>query len=240
MMRAAVCDGDEQNTGRVRQMAEEHPDVNQCDEFTDVRKLLLALESGEKYQIILINLEWDGKPEGMAAAERIRELDPDTRIVYMAEHADRYIQQIFLRPVNLSGFLMKPVDSELLTENIRKVAAEIQETDKSRLLVKYKSIMRSIRPEEILYLESAGHMVTIHTTTGKHSCYDQLEKLFERLPESFIQCHKSYIVNMDEIRRIERNRILLADDTEIPISKSRYSDARRRYSHYMAGLFAAE
>ena len=61
-----------------------------------------------------------------------------------------------------------------------------------------------------------------------------------RLPETFLQCHKSYIVNMNEIRRIERNRIIMTNETEIPISKSRYGDTRSRYFRYMAGMLFAD
>lgn len=55
----------------------------------------------------------------------------------------------------------------------------------------------------------------------------------EQLPEYFIQCHKSYIVNMNEISRLERNGICLEQDIVVPVSKSRYGETKKQYFRFM-------
>jgi len=54
-----------------------------------------------------------------------------------------------------------------------------------------------------------------------------------RLPDNFIFTHKSFLVNMDKIRRIERESILLEKDVRIPISKSRQIEVRKNYFCYI-------
>ena len=234
-MKAAVCDDEQVILEEMVKTVEEIPLVEGCDGFKDPESLFRSIESGEKYQVILMDIEWQGKEAGITAAEQIRRLDPEARIIYMTGYTRQYVQQIFLRPSNLSGFLMKPVDPELLKQNIQKIALKNQE-EKRGLLVKYKSSVRSIRFDAIFYLESAGHLITIHTEEGHQNCYDRLDKMMERLPESFLQCHKSYVVNMDKIQRIERNRIVMADSQEVPISKARYRETKSRYFPYMEGI----
>lgn len=236
MKRVAVCDDNSLILKQVMDAVDRIQGRGACDGYLELKKLLLAIEGGERYLVIVMDIEWNGGADGIAAAQRIKQLDADARIIYMTGYTERYVQQIFLTPANISGFLMKPVDEKLLAENLRKVWEEERENEKKRLLVKYKGTMLSIPFDEITYLESAGHLITIHTRTGKHNCYDRLEKLSEGLPDCFIQCHKSYVVNMNEIQRIEKGQVLMADQTEIPISKARYGDTKSRYFRYMEGM----
>ena len=62
---------------------------------------------------------------------------------------------------------------------------------------------------------------------------ERLEKLKERLPRSFHQCHKSYLVNMDCIRHIRQQSILLKTGEELPVSKARYAETRAAFFRYM-------
>lgn len=238
-MRIAVCDDEPLVLDYIKQLAKQIPEVESCDVFSDTEIFLEHVGNRHSYEMVIMDIEWNGKEEGIQTAERLGRLDPDARVIYMTGYTRQYVQQIFLHPANLSGFLMKPVNEELLKQNVYKVMEE-RETARKGLLVKSKSTMLTIRFDSILYLESAGHVVTIHTQTEKHSCYDRLEKLLERLPESFLQCHKSYIVNMNEIQRIERNQILMTDGTNIPISKARYGDTRSRYFRYMEGMLLTD
>lgn len=236
MRKVAVCDDNSLILGEVIEAVDRILGTGFCDGYEDLKKLLAAIEGGERYQAIIMDIEWNGSADGIEAAQKIQQLDSSARIIYMTGYAERYVQQIFLKPANISGFLMKPVEEKMLRENLKKIKDEEQEAEKKRLLVKYKGAMLSLSFNDIVYLESAGHMITIHTREGKQNCYDRLEKLFERLPEYFIQCHKSYVVNMKEIQRIEKGKVLMSDYTEIPISKARYANTKSRYFHYMEGM----
>mgnify|MGYP001059702437 CR=1 FL=1 len=236
MKKIAVCDDNplilEEVMGTVNRVVQ----AVCCDGYSELESLLAAIKDGKRYLAILMDIEWNGSADGIEAAHKVQQLDKEARIIYMTGYAERYVQQIFLKSANISGFLMKPVEENLLRENLRKIKDEEREAEKKRLLVKYKGAMLSLSFDDIFYLESAGHVITIHTKTGKQSCYDRLEKLFERLPEYFIQCHKSYVVNMKEIQRIEKGKVWMTDYTEIPISKARYGDTKSRYFHYMEGM----
>lgn len=233
MMRAAVCDSDGAVVNLIKEVLEHTSGIDRCDGYTGLSFLTEALETGEEYQLIILAIEWDGKAEGLETAARIQAMSADVRIIYMTEYPLKYVQQIFLQPTDLSGFLIKPVNGEILQRYIRNILTGKEEGRMDSLMVKNKRGIFSVRFGEILYMESESHVITIQTKTDKHSCYGRLEKLLEQLPESFIQCHKSYVVNMKEIRQIEKNCIQMENGLVIPISKSRYSDTKNRYIHYM-------
>ncbi|MDO5408391.1 MAG: LytTR family DNA-binding domain-containing protein [Eubacteriales bacterium] len=231
MARIAVCDKSEQVRVQVMEQIRQIPKVEPCDAYPSLESLLRSLQRGdEAYQVILMDLEWDETEQALELIQEISELAPGTKIVCMAEHPVRYIQRIFLLADNLSGFLIKPLDETVLKSYILKLTAEEQ---RDMLLVKSRGVMRPIPLRDILYMESAGHQIEIRTRTERYSCYGQLQKLLEKLSADFLQCHKSYIVNMREIRHIEGNRIVMSDGLMVPISKSRYGETRERYSHYL-------
>ena len=102
-----------------------------------------------------------------------------------------------------------------------------------KLLLSFSGIITSVDPDTILYIESRARTATVHTIDGAHLCYEKLSDLASRLPGQFILTHKSFLVNMDRIRRIEREQIILDTDMEIPISKARYGDVRGCYFRYV-------
>ena len=50
----------------------------------------------------------------------------------------------------------------------------------------------------------------------------------ERLPENFMRIHRSYIVNLNDIREVNKNRIILDAETYLPIGDM-YKEAFQKY-----------
>jgi len=47
-----------------------------------------------------------------------------------------------------------------------------------------------------------------------------LSDFLEKLPDSFLRIHKSFVINFNELKLIDGNQILLNNDTKLPIGKS--------------------
>ena len=76
-----------------------------------------------------------------------------------------------------------------------------------------------VKFENIIYLESMGEYVRIHTTEGKTlTALYRLKNMEAALPaDTFMRVHRSYIVQPAKIRIIERGRIVFGK-TYIPVS----------------------
>lgn len=234
-MKIAVCDNDRTAVKQLVGMIKGMDIVSACKVYYDIHEIVEAVKQGADYDIVVMNIGGAGF-DGIRAAKKISELDADTRIIYMSRYTEKYVQEIFLTPTNLSGFLVKPVDEKMLKKNLQKVMKSRKETENRKLEIKYKNEVNSVFYEEIYYLESMGHMVVVHTKKGDFRSYGRLEKVKESLPDTFVHCHKSYVVNMGCIQKIEKNKIILMDGSVVPISKSRYGETRDQYSLYMEEL----
>lgn len=86
----------------------------------------------------------------------------------------------------------------------------------------YKTLKISLA--EILYLEGLGDYVCIHLPGKKILTLEKMKHLATTLPDSnFIRVHKSYLVAIDKIDFIERNRIVI-NEQRLPIGAT-YKDA---------------
>ena len=60
-----------------------------------------------------------------------------------------------------------------------------------------------------------------------------MKKLEERLPAGFMRIHRSYIVNLDKIREVNKNRVILDADTNLPVGEL----YKEQLSSYIAGKY---
>lgn len=233
-VKIAVCDDELRAAGQIRDMALRVFDDISCDVFTEVEALLGKLEEGEEYSAILMDIEWDGKEKGIRAAERIKYLGPDIRIIYVTGFTEKYVQQIFFRPANLSGFLIKPVTEYMLRRALEKALADQKRRVKDKFTFQQGGSLHSIAFYKILYLESSAHKIMITTRNETFYCYGKLDEIAEKFPPNFIRCHKSYLVNMDEIQEFGHGyMIMMSDRRHIPIAKIKHGMVKKAYFEYM-------
>ena len=96
-----------------------------------------------------------------------------------------------------------------------------------RITVRVGQKITIIPIEHILYIKADGDYVSIHTAEGKWLKEQTMNYTEDRLPlDSFVRIHRSYIVNIRQISRIERygekQLIVLHNNEKIKISAARY------------------
>jgi DNA-binding LytR/AlgR family response regulator len=86
----------------------------------------------------------------------------------------------------------------------------------------------SIPYSKIYYIEVREKKVFIRLKEKEYSKYDTMENLVKELPDSFIRCHRSFVVNKNYISRIKlsENVIYLDDTIEVPLSRSYKADIK--------------
>lgn len=235
-MRIAVCDNESVAADTLLQKIHEITKSDHIQKFTSIQRFWSVIEDGESFHVVFMDIDWEQSLDGIDFAARLYEMRPNTQIIYVTGYNDRFSQQIFLRPTNLCGYLLKPVDKALLHSLLQKAEDAFARQSDEKLLVQKKGIIHAVAFREIVFLESAGHRILIHTHNRSLSCYERLEQIKARLPDRFLQCHKSYLVNMDHIQYIEKNSILMNSGERIPVSKAQYANTRSSFFRYMGKM----
>ena len=232
-MRIAICDDEPVVLESLKMCIEKQPVVKSVQVFSKIENFQKKIETDCPYDVVLMDIEWRQEKNGMDFAEQLQKVAPRLQVIFVTAYNEQYSQQIFLKKINLCGFLVKPVQEELLSVLLEKARQKILLETSEKLLIQQKGIVHAIPFRDIFYIESVGHQLIIHAYESKIICYEKIDDMKRRIPDYFLQCHKSYIVNMTFIRRIEKNKIILQHDKEIPVSKVRYAEARSTFFRYM-------
>lgn len=101
---------------------------------------------------------------------------------------------------------------------------QVDTPKEDHFFIKVDSKYEKIFYDEILFIEAMQNYVQIVTERDKHVSLLSMKALLKELPEStFLQVHKSYLVNIDKIRTIDGNQLLI-DKSKIPISRGLKND----------------
>ena len=227
-LKLAICDDDIHFLQDMEKRLKEDKRVGKVSGYSRPELLLKDIEEKQmEYDAVFMDIEFDEKEQGIQSVRKIYEMAPNIQMVYVTGFSDRYIQQVFLSEANLTGYLIKPVDQKLLEQYLEKLYKYRQQMKILKFSVRGKEYFVNV--ERILYLESDNHRTRIYTDDQIYSVYDKLGNFISKLPPFFIQCHKSFIVNMNRIRYMEGNEIYLQNESRIPISKIHQEKVRKIY-----------
>lgn len=133
-----------------------------------------------------------------------------------------------LKPISFERFL-KATDKAyyklMAKPEAKPVVAEIiPQKTVDYCFVKSEFHLEKVTFSEVLYIEGMGDYLMIHTPTRKIMTLQSFKKAEETFPaDNFCRVHKSYIVAIDKIESIERNRIKIGNML-IPVSDSYKKD----------------
>jgi DNA-binding LytR/AlgR family response regulator len=134
-----------------------------------------------------------------------------------------------LKPFSYAGFLKAAQKADRLIELERKELPEL-EVRSDFLFIKSDYKIRRINFSEIHYIEGLKDYVKIFLIGEKKPVLSlsTLKALEARLPDDkFMRVHRSYIVNLETVRVIERNRIVYGE-VRIPVT-DQYRENFRRF-----------
>ena len=62
--------------------------------------------------------------------------------------------------------------------------------------------------------------------------YEKLDCLENQLRSEFVRCHKSYLVNMKWVRRVDSKLVFLTNGIEIPVSRNKMTETKDKVFEY--------
>lgn len=83
-----------------------------------------------------------------------------------------------------------------------------------------------VAESQIVYISNSDHYATIHTINNDFECAVSLSELEKELPDSFVRCHISYMINTQFVKSIKRFQVLLETGVQIRIPEKKYTKVR--------------
>lgn len=223
MLRFAVCDDEECVCNKLEEYIYQYCDSKiikaEVDIFNTGESFINFLNGDNNYHIIFLDIELK-KCNGIDVSEHIRNIinNETVQIVYVSGKAG-YDRQLFsYRPFH---FIDKPFDFNAIVNVIDKYL-RIYGNANSIFHYKVGHDTFWIKLEDVLYFKSIDRKVLIKTLNEEDSFYGALERVQEQLKnQGFLSPHKSYLINYRFIRSFKSDYIVLTNNEEIPVSKSK-------------------
>lgn len=127
---------------------------------------------------------------------------------------------------NVIDYLLKPISFDRFQKSALKAQERFpnETSQNSYFFIKSSGQQHKINFDEILYVESIKDYVSIKTENQEYIVLDTLKSLERQLSDRFTRIHKSFIVNVDKIIRINPKTISLLLEIEIPMGETYKSD----------------
>lgn len=193
-------------------------------QFETLSEVQAFLEEKPLLDIICYEIS-DGKT--LEYLEKIRKIYKHTHLLLLADM--NISPMTYLRPgIMANALLLRPWTKEqartVITELVDSLLEEQREGQQEGEIFKVDGRDGSvvIPYSQIYYFEAREKKIFVCTGKEEFSFYNTMDKLKEELPENFIRCHRSFIVNRNKIRKVmlSQNLILLSDDFDVPLSRS--------------------
>ena len=182
---------------------------------------------------------------GLGSFDLFESLGYQPMVVFITSHTDFAIKAFELNAVD---YLLKPISIERLTKAVEKVTNKwedisIEEDQLTKftadhiILLSFDNKMSFVRVKDINYIEAYGNYTKVHLFDGKLSVtYSSIKNWHFKLPEDlFIQIHRSTILNIDNVAKIEKwandtGRLYLKGiNRPFEISRNHFFQIKKKY-----------
>ncbi len=195
--------------------------------FASGEDVLEYIEGGGFAQAAILDIMMPGM-NGVELAAKLRKAGWNGRIVFLSASGG-YGPQSYR--VKAFDYLIKPITPKGVREMLRKLEDAEKDADSKSVPLKAGGVIRAVRLRDISHVEAINHNVVYHLTDGgKVEVYGAIADAEAMLSSDgrFARCHRSFIVNLNEIKSIVGYEILTRAGARIKISQS-YTDVKRRY-----------
>lgn len=204
-------------------------------------KQAMTLFDEHNPDLVLMDINLEGELTGIDLA-RIFQGQRPVPIIFITSFDDR---ETFVkaRQTGPYAYLIKPFEPEALQRSIELAlqhayadSEQVFDNNEEVLLatssffVKDRNKLIKIKLEEILWVEVEDKYCMLHTKERKFTLRQSLKDLAEKLdPSIFVQTHRSFIVNANEIEDIDTSLFIVRiNGTEVPLGRAHKDELIKR------------
>lgn len=209
-----------------------------CGLYDMPDKLLHNIKPDYSHNLYFLDIEFPCEMNGIELATKIREIDHNCHIIFITTH-DEMSPLTFKYKVEALGYISK--DTPQNVEHEIKSCLDIlfsrlpRDLNQSKKLTTYILGQKITVPyDDILYIEPSltPHKVILHTPTKNIEIPSTMKAISEELPAIFFKCHKSCIVNINNIKSVDvpSQKLLMKNNSTCVCA--------RRYASYIKKLIS--
>lgn len=232
--RAVIVDDERLARRELTTMLASHPEVVIVGEADSISTAADVIR-GEAPDLIFLDIQLAGE----SGFDLLDKLDHPVEIIFVTAHDEHAVRAF---EVNALDYLLKPVANDRLAAALQRARFKTTTAGKSlrklayddRMFVRLDGKLTFLRIDSIRYITADRDYSYVHTSDGrKRLVHKSLREWEGRLPDThFIRIHRSTIVAMDRVERLEPwsnyTYLVYVSGTDEPLTMSRRHAAKAK------------
>lgn len=225
-MRIAIVDDQEKWRICVEELIRKHygQNVPQIDQF-DCGE---SFYDKDEYDVVFMDIEM-GQMDGFETAKRYKQNNEEALILFLTTHVE-----LSRRGYMVNAF--RYIDKACIVEEIEEALNSIDELPKKDRMIAFHVVNMAemhVRVRDILFVETDKRNIIVHTVECDYISNRGIDEVEEELKDcGFFRCHKSYLVNLERVRKIDRIYAYFGNGTKAMISTRKYIEMKERFFAY--------
>ena len=208
MINFVLCDDSMPALNRLNKMLEtifikNNIEGNVCLKATTPKEILEYVSS-HKVDVLFLDINLNSTLTGCDVADIVRKKNKNLYIVFLTGHLE---YALLAYKYKTFDYLSKPIVDERLEETVIRLVDDM--TSENVNYIKINNNRTAINAAEVNYIKKDGMKLVFCTNDGTYETYSSFSKFEACLPVSFVRCHKSFIVNVNNVTKLKTNENIL-------------------------------
>ena len=231
MIRIAIVEDDltysNQLEGYLHKYETEYGEAFEITTYTDGN--LIVGDYHSQFDIILMDIEMQYM-DGMSAAEAIRRVDKELVIIFIT-----YTPQYAIRgyAVEALDYIVKPISYFAFSQRLARAIIRMKKREQKSVIISVKGGVVRLPVNSIYYIESQGHDIIYHTSSGDYVTSGTLKDAEEALASlHFFRGSKWYLINLSQVEGLEESAAKLKGGSSVVLSRGRKKEFMEALAQY--------
>lgn len=224
ILKVGICDDEPSIVSEIAKYLEQYSFQNDVDfetsTFTNSTSLLQNYTKAGTFHVLFLDVEMP-EMNGIELADTIRHLpDRNVQIVFVSSYPE-YMKDSF--NVRAFQYLTKPLEQKVFDKEMNRIIAEIKEQSSTKIILKTDEEDIVVGIDEILYLKTVDSkakkvdFVLSDQIVHSQGTIREYEKQLNSL--GFIVPSQGYLIQLQHLRYIRKNELILCNNDIIPLSR---------------------
>lgn len=213
--------------------------VEICETTHPETLIQLCKSATSDKNLYFIDLKIDGdETAGLKAAKKIRKIEPWAIIVFVTSYADLALLS-YEYMISAFAYVLKYDNENDYFNKIESCVLAYNDSLNASVPEKYfiyENKFTTVRfPfKDLLYVTSVSpHKLVLRTINKEIYSYGTLKNI-QNLDNRIVRCHQSYLINIENVKMIDKSnhQLILENDVVIPISRKTYATVFESWKKY--------
>ena len=230
MISIAVCDDNSVEclniSNRIHALLLERRVEHTIKEFFDGLDLI---ESNYSFDFIFLDIKM--KTDGLKTADLLRKRIKQFILIFITSYQE-YVYEAF--DVEAFAYILKPVDDKKLSQTLQRAVDKATNHQEGFIVINKNRQTIKVDLIDVIYFEISGRVITIHCNNYTIEYYEQIKNLEQKISrQDFFRCHKSYIINLNYVKKFNKNEIIMDNGDRVLLSKRKYDEFTKTFLVYI-------